>query len=189
MSYTTALGVTPDQRPITLEEFRNGHGWSPSIWDRLLRHHGHTVGWFANDAGLDALWKSVEELPEWQQAALVLTFDTGVIPWQAFEWAAENLDEFEKRLPAPDGHVNHVPGVANLLRERPECPLFGVWGTSVSENPFDPRIYHDDKVCPTPDEHGWCPSHGTGIPLYDGAVEGMYVLERHRSLLPPPKNP
>lgn len=169
MSSTTALAVTPDQRPVELAEFRNAHGWSPSIWSRLLRHHGHDDKWIVNDAGLNALWANIEELPEWQQAALVLTFDTGVIPWQAFEWAATNLDEFEKRLPAPEGHVNHVPAMADLLRTRPEAPLFGVGGTSVTENPFDPWDEEADD-------------YGHGIPLYGG----MYVLERHRALLPPP---
>ena len=82
MSGTTALGVTPDRRPVRLAEFRNGWGWSPSIWDRLLRHHRFDPAWVVNgtetDKGLNWLWHNIESLPEWEQAALVLTFDTGV---------------------------------------------------------------------------------------------------------------
>ncbi len=166
MSYSTALGITPNQRPIALAEFRNGHGWSPSIWGRLLRHMGYDEYWMTNDKGLDALWQAVETLPEWQQAPLVLTFDTGVIPWQAFGWAVEQMEEFERRLPAPSTHVNHVPAVIELLRAGPEVPLFGMWGTSVSENPFDP--WDEDADEP-----------GSGIPLAE-----MYLLERHRSMVP-----
>jgi hypothetical protein len=171
MSYTTALGVTPCRRPVELATFHNSHGWSPSIWSRLLGER-----WWSDDAGLNRLWRSVEELPEWKQAAVVLTFDTGVIPHQAFEWAADHLDEFERRLPSPAGYVNHVPAVAELLRSKPDAPLFGVWGTSVSENPFDPWNEEADEP-------------GSGIPLYPPLVGesghcGMYVLERHRHFLP-----
>lgn len=161
MSRTTALGVMPDHAPAILAEFRNAHGWAPSIWSRLLGHE-----WFNDDAGLNALWKSIGSLPEWKQAALVLTFDTGVVPFQAFDWAAEHLIEFDARLPAPDGHVNHVPAMAALLATMPEVPLFGVYGTSVSENPFDPWDEKNDAP-------------GNGIPL-----SAMYVLERHRSFVP-----
>lgn len=76
------------------------------------------------------------------------------------------MEEFERRLPAPAAHVNHVPAVIELLRAGPEVPFFGMWGTSVSENPFDP--WDDDAD-----------DHGSGIPL-----EEMYVLERHRGFLP-----
>lgn len=157
MSTTTALAVTPDRRPVCLAEYRNARGWSPSIWRRLLGHD-----WMFDDAGLNRLWQTIETLPPWQQVPLVLTFDTGVVPYPAFEWAADMLDEFERRLPSPPDHVNHVPTVANLLRSKPECPLFGVYGTSVSENPFDPW----DPIVDAP---------GSGIPLAE-----MYVLERHR---------
>lgn len=168
MSTTTALAIIPDRRPVELAEFRNAHGWAPSIWRRLLIHHGHSEHWMSDDAGLHHLWRSVEELPEWQQAPLILTFDTGVIPYQALGWAADQLDEFDARLPAPAGHANHVPAMAELLRSGPEAPLFGVYGTSVSENPFDPW-----------DEVG--DADGSGIPLAD-----MYVLARHQHLLPLP---
>jgi hypothetical protein len=176
MSYTTALGVTPDRRPVELRQFGNSHGWAPSIWSRLLRSQGHGDGYIFDNPWLDRLWQSIETLPEWQQAPLVLTFDTGVVPYQAFEWAADQLDEFERRLPAPDGHVSHVPAMAELLRSEPEAPLFGVWVTSVTENPFDPWDVEADAA-------------GSGIPLLpprigeDGPT-GMYVLERHRHLLP-----
>lgn len=168
MSYSTALGVVPGQRPIQLAELRNAHGWSASIWTRLLKANYGFDGYPFHGEGerlMDRLWQSIEEVPEWQQAALVLTFDTGVIPFQAYGWAAEQLEEFERRLPAKPDHVNHVPAVAELLRSLPEVPLFGVYGTSVSENPFDP--WDDDADAP-----------GSGIPLSD-----MYVLERHRDLV------
>lgn len=163
MSGTAALAVTPDRRPMVLAEFHNAWGWAPSIWDRLLPPG---TRWLSNERLLDPLWRGIEVAPEWQQAALLLTFDTGVIPWQAFEWAAEMLDEFEAKVPAPSHHANHVPAMAALLRTKPESPFFGVYGTSVSENPFDPWDEEADD-------------RGSGIPLAE-----MYVLERHRHLLP-----
>jgi hypothetical protein len=165
MSTTTALGVVPDRRPFDLAEFRNSHGWAPSIWRRLLIHNGYSEHWMSDDTGLHWLWKNIEALPEWQQAPLVLTFDTGVIPYQAFEWAADQLAEFDTRLPAPASHANHVPAMADLLRSSPEVPLFGVWGTSVSENPFDPWDGEADEP-------------GGGIPLAE-----MYLLPQHRTLV------
>jgi hypothetical protein len=164
MSSTTILAVTPERRPMDLVELRNSHGWSPSIWRRLLRARGWTGGYiFEDDGPLDDLWQSIDTMPEWQQAPLVLTFDVGVIPWQAFEWAAEMLDEFERRLPANPDHVNHVPTVAALLKTKPEAPLIGAWGTSVTENPFDPW----DEAADEP---------GSGLPLTE-----MFVLRQHRA--------
>lgn len=177
MSRTTALGISPDRRPIELAELRNAFGWAPSIWDRLLACHGEGP-WFRDDAGLNRLWQEIETLPEWQQAPLVLTFDTGIIPWQAYEWAADALDEFERRCPAPEGHANHVPAMADLLRSKPEAPAFGVYGTSVSDNPFDPRTYHDDDAEGCDNWNRYCNGHGSGLPL-----DALYILERHRHLL------
>lgn len=167
MSRTTALGIVPNQRPVELGEFRNGWGWSPRIWDSLIRHHDLGERSVMNDAGLNRLWQMIEELPHWQQTPLVLTFDTGVIPFQMYGEAADELDEFDRRLPVPANHANHVPAMAALLRSRPEVPLFGVWGTSVSENPFDPWDEEADEP-------------GSGIPIQPGTV---YVLERHRPIL------
>lgn len=166
MSYSTALGITPDQRPIELAKLRNSHGWAPSIWRRLLLCNGHSENWWREDSGLHALWAEIEDLPEWQRAPLLLTFDTGVFPFQAFGWVADQLEKFERRLPERDGYANHVPAVAELLRSGPDVPLFGVYGTSCSDNPFDPW-----------DEEADAP--GSGIPL-----SAMYILEGHRDLVP-----
>lgn len=162
MSTTTVLAVVPDRRPAAITELRNSHGWGPSIWGRLLLHRGEPDSWMFADAAMDRLCGEIEQLPEWQQAPLVLTFDTGVIPWQAFTWAAEMLAEFDAKLPAPDGHVNHVPAVADVFRSAPEAPFIGVWGTSVSDNPFDPW----DGAADAP---------GGGLPLSQ-----LYLLGRHR---------
>lgn len=168
MSRSTALGVAPDRRPMKLAEFRNSYGWSVRIWRSLLNATGllNTDGiYWLNSPALDELWKMTEALPDWQQAPLVLTFDTGVIPFEAYEWAADMLDEFDRRLPEDPSRVNHVPEVAALLRLGPEAPFFGMWGTSVTDNPFDPW-----------DEEADAP--GSGIPLSQ-----MYLLERHRALI------
>lgn len=167
MSVSTALGIIPDRRPAHLAEFRNAFGWSPSIWQRLLEYHGLIrpgAYIFGEGKALDRLWQTIEDQPAWQQVPNVLTFDTGVIPMPAYAEAADLLDEFDARLPAPDGHVNHVPAVAALLRRGPEAPFFGMWGTSVTENPFDP--WDDETDGP-----------GTGIPAND-----WYVLPRHRDM-------
>lgn len=174
MSTTTALGITPNRRPVELAQFRNGHGWLPSIWKRLVAERYGFTGYLFGTEGdgiLDRLCREIEDLPEWQQAPLVLTFDVGVIPWQEYEWAADQLDEFDRRLPAPEGHANHVPAMSTLLRSKPDAPFFGVWGTSVTENPFDPWDEEADEP-------------GTGLPLFDADGRPcMYLLERHRSLV------
>ena len=166
MSSSNALAVTPDQRPVELVQYRNSWGWSPRIWDSLLTlHHPEATFWVMDDSGLLKLWDQIEDLPDWQQIPLVLTFDTGVIPWQRYGEAAELLDEFDRRCPAKPGVANHVPAVAQLLSFGPECPLFGMWGTTVSSNPFDP--WDDDADEP-----------GSGIPLAE-----MFALPQHRELI------
>lgn len=164
MSRATIVGVVPDRRPVTLLELPNAWGWAPSIWDRLT---GRRLSTAADGPVLDRLWKGIEDDPPWRQIPNVLTFDTGVIPFGAFLEAADELDEFERRLPAPAGHVNHVPAVADLLRTQPEVPLIGVWGTSVTENPFDPWDTEADD-------------YGNGLP-----ASKLYMLPRHRPLAPP----
>lgn len=166
MSHTTVLAVAPDRRPASIAVFRNAFGWSASIWSRLhLVHHPEVTSrhaWISDEISMVRLWRNVEDLPAWQQVPLVLTFDTGVIPAQEFEWAADQLEEFEQRLPEPPERANHVPAMIELLRSRPETPFIGMWGTSVAENCFDPW-----------DEENDCP--GSGI-----SMEQMYLLERHR---------
>ena len=117
-------------------------------------------------AGLNALWKSIDDLEPWEQVPLVLTFDTGVVPCQVFRECADLLTEFDTRLPAPADHVNHVPAVAELLRSQPEAPLIGMYGTSVSENPFQGPWDEEAE------------EYAGGIPLSE-----MYVLGRHRQLV------
>lgn len=165
MSRTIVLAIAPDHRPAEIAEFRNAFGWSPSIWRRLLEHRGDNSNWAFDpegDAALTRLWDEIEELPEWQQIPLVLTFDVGVIPCTEFARAAVMLDEFEARLPALDGHVNHVPALADLFRAGPEAMFVGLWGTSVTDNPFDPWDEDSDAF-------------GSGLPATE-----LYILERHR---------
>lgn len=168
MSTTTALGVIPNRRPVELKEFYNSSGWAPSIWRRLLIARGGDGNWMTNwgdgiSPALRSLWQAIDTMPSWQQVPLVLTFDTGVIPFSDYGWAAKQLDEFDRRLPAPEGHANHVPGMAELLRSGPEAPYFAVYGTSVSSNPFDPFDAEAEVYV-------------GGIPLSE-----MYLLPRHRS--------
>lgn len=170
MSRAEVLGVIPDRRPTLLVELRNAHRWSPMIWKRLLIDRGEDPNWWTNDKPLDELWNDIDTLPEWQQAPLILTFDVGVIPWQAYEWAAEMIDEFDAKAPPVD-YPTHCPTVADLLRSKPEVPLIGVYGTSVTDNPFDPW-----------DEQADAPGNGL-------ALDEMYVLERHRHLINAPARP
>lgn len=158
MSRATVLAVSPNCRPAELLELSNAFGWAPSIWDRLLRHHGHMDGWLRSAGPLQTLWESIGDLPAWQQVPLVLTFDTGVIPGEHAVWAADRLAEFEAHLPSSEHYVNHVPAVERLLRGQPEAPFIGVWGTSVTDNPFDP--WNEDGP-------------GEGIPL-----SAMHVLQK-----------
>lgn len=163
MSYSTVLAIAPGRSPAHLLELRNSHGWAPSIWNRLLHYHNEPESWFRDESALRGLCDGIDHLPEWQQAPLILTFDLGVIPGTACEWAADQLEKFDFFCPAPAGYVNHVPAVVGLLRTNPEgAPFIGVWVTSVTDNPFDPWDYEADEP-------------GKGVPLRD-----MYLLERHR---------
>lgn len=166
MSYASVLAVVPDRRPVELAEFRNGHGWHPSIWDRLVGHHWPGLGWPSSMFDMDPveqLGHRIDTLPEWQQVPLLLTFDTGVIPMPVFEHAADLLDEFDRRLPSNPNWVNHVPAVAELLRSGLETPLLGV--VSSHGNSFE--VWSDDED-----------AEPVGIPLGK-----MVVLPQHREIV------
>lgn len=188
MSYSTVLGVTADRKPIELATLRNAHCWAPLIWGDLLESRGHG----RNDWGilrpkdenpLEELWKEIESLDACEQAALLLTFDTGVVPFLAFEWAAESLREFESRYNYKTRRVafNHVDTVATIFESSPEVPFVGIWGTSVTDNPFEPwacpRISSEREFCECDDLDDDYPEHYVGLPFRD-----FYILERHREM-------
>lgn len=141
MSCSTVLAITPDKRPTELAELRNSHGWGPNVWSRLIGER-----WWLNDGQeLDALYVAIDTLPQWQQVPLLLTSDLGILPARFFEWGIDSLLEFEARVPSDPKYVNHVPAVIEILKAGPEADYVGVWGTSVTENPFDPWVYDEDE--------------------------------------------
>lgn len=157
MSSTTVLGLAPGHEPVHLLELSNASGWGSSIWNRIAGG-----GWLNDLAVLCEWFDRIETLPLWQQIPLLLTADTGVVPAEYAIEAADALDEFDRRCPAPAGHVNHVPTAAALLREQPEVPYIGVWVTSVSCNPFWTYDEELGESIPTPEDE-W------------------HMLERHRA--------
>lgn len=164
MSYTTLLGWTPEQAPVHLAELSNSRAWALSVWNRMLGARGVDLYGPQYDPALDELWASIETLDECEQAALILTFDTGIIPRSEAIWCADGLAEFENRLPTPENQLSHVKSMEELLRKEwpVEFPFFACWATSIVENPFQPWPDNDD------DDYGTI------------GITQIYPLKRHR---------
>jgi len=140
MSYTTIIAIWPGEKTKGLEELRNSHGSAPLVWNVMCKRylgtkdHGYmfdeTIEW------LWPLWK-VLNIPEYQRAVLMMTYDGVYILKKDYQRAAENIKAFLKDFPVKEGYANHWPRIAELLESQLDIPALGLHCTSVAENLFD----------------------------------------------------
>lgn len=143
MSYSTVYGLWPGtQKRVELAELRNAWGMAPVVWDALAQRHLHAPP-HGSMMIIEQLWPLHEspDLPRCARALLRMTFDHAYIAAadtrRAIDDIAIFLHAYEPLIPPTS--VNHWPRFAELLitQWKDAPPAFGVWQTSVSDNPWD----------------------------------------------------
>ena len=136
MSRSTAFEIKFGKELVELAEYGNGHGAAPVIWGAMcVKYLGakNEWAWMGND-DLWGLYKR-EDIPEHHRAVLVMTFDHAYLSRKNFKRAAKDIRAFLADFPVNADYVNHWPKIADLL-DTLDCRNFGIYHTSVSENPF-----------------------------------------------------
>lgn len=135
MSYTTMLGLYPGtaREAEEIRQFSNAWGAAPHVWDALAS------GWLG--ARPTPLWHLARDpkLSVHERAVLAMTFDRSFIAAAHYAKAATDIRKFLEQHPAPVGHANHWPEIAEILSAGLGFPAVGFWMTSVSEN-----LWHGD---------------------------------------------
>jgi hypothetical protein len=122
-------------------EFCNAWGGSARIWDSLFKAHvpkKHKYDSWISDNGDDRrLWDLAtrKDLPMFERAIHAFTFDLFYVRREHFSRLASDLMLFAEKYPVP-GRVDHLPAWAKWLDENRSVEAIGLYGTSVSENPW-----------------------------------------------------
>lgn len=149
MSYT-ALIPFKNCLPQGEIEFRNAWGGSARIWTSLFdayipKKHEYDP-WLSSSSNGDdrRLWDLAkrEDLPLFERAVHVFTFDRFYVRKENFPRLAADLRLFAEKYPVA-GLVDHLPAWAQWLEQNSEVEAVGLRGTSVSENPW-----WRSKLCP-----------------------------------------
>lgn len=147
MSYATLI-LFKDGKPDGGVEYSNAWGGSARIWDALFKAHvpkKHEFdSWMTNNGDDSRLWSlaSRADLPMFERAVHAFTFDHFYVRNEHFGRLAADLLAFAERHPA-DGRVDHLPAWAEWLKKNNSVEAVGLYGTSVSENPWQ-----RSKSCP-----------------------------------------
>lgn len=133
-------------------ELRNPWRGVPYIWDSLFDRYLKSPdipydSWlmrYQKDKG-ESLWNLAKrsELPLFERATHAFTFDLAYVRREHFYSLARDLREFSKRYPVD--YPTHLPEWAKLL-DGLEAEAVGLYGTSVSENPWNK---YDDSMIAT----------------------------------------
>lgn len=158
MSYSTLYLINTDYEFDCNEEFHNGWGSSPIVWDLLCERYRDKIipvedGGFVLFAklwqGLIKQYKELE-LTWWEYNSLIWANTATVHKREDFEILAQSLREFQKGV-SPD-RVSHLLDVAKILEEHKDNPLIlGMcyYATSVADNPWiDPETQELYKFTP-----------------------------------------
>lgn len=176
MSYTALLPFV-DGRLQSGVEFRNAWGGAARIWDALFKAHvpkKHEYdSWICGGGDDKRLWDLAKrlDLPLFERAVHAFTFDRFYVRSENFSKLANDLRAFVQRYPV-NGQVDHLPEWARWLDKNHSVEAVGLYGTSVSENPW-----HRRKQCPTCGNEA---DETEAVPLTEGTevydwLEGLEV--------------
>lgn len=145
MSYTELILFKSGKADSAIE-FQNAWGGSARIWDALFVAHvpkKHEYDSWICDPHDRRLWDlaSRKDLPIFERAVHAFTFDRFYVRRENFARFAADLRLFVEKHPAGE-RVDHLPAWAKWLDENPDVEAVGLYGTSVSENPW-----HRSKSC------------------------------------------
>lgn len=134
MSETTVLGLTPNKESECLSEFRNSHGFEPTIWRALGEKYLHKFS--IMDIGeVTSLWKN-GKLPEHHRACLLMTFDKHYVKKEHYARAALDIRKFLVDFPKQENCVNHLSEIADIFESNPNFHAIG-FHCSLIDNLFD----------------------------------------------------
>lgn len=127
MSYSTLYVFGPDGLASNHEEFRNGWGSAPRVWDALVKRHKtamypdrqeRDLEYVNGLSNAEDLWKMAEDgrlaLAWWELNLLRWTYDQSYLKREDFQLMVESIEAFETAYPA-GGRVNHLPRLAKIL--------------------------------------------------------------------------
>lgn len=160
MGYCQIIPFT-DGMPQAGIEFRNPWRGAPMVWetlyDKYLKNpqvsYDSWLTSYRKDEGR-ALWDLAkrDDLPRFERAVHAFTFDLAYIANEHFEQFATDLREFERRYPVE--YPTHLSAWANLI-DSMENEAVGLYGTSVSENPWNKYDEEKDAMIATPLSDGF----------------------------------
>ena len=142
MSRTTLYGFGADGTIERHIEFSNSSGSASRVWDSLAVKYldWEPFTWVNHRA--EPLWKLWKHLhvPEQQRAVLLSTFDRATVAAGNFVRMAEAFEAFDAALPTKPEYSNHLPVIAETLRQWAGGELIAAaWQqTSVSEDLWYP---------------------------------------------------
>jgi hypothetical protein len=142
-----------DGQILLAEEYRNGWGTAPLIWDYLARKYANAPHWLRV---VERFWAPLGspdriEIGDADDRLLLhLTFDAVLLPRDEFVRAADIVEH--RLLPTvPENYANHWPAIIGLWRRYRTDPLvlgWGLYATSVSDNPWfdsEAQKWHDPR--------------------------------------------
>ena len=146
MSYTKLI-IFKDGKPDGGIEYRNAWGGSARIWDALFKAHvpkKHEYDSWVSNPNDRRLWDLAirEDLPMFERAVHAFTFDQFYVRKEHFGRLASDLRSFVEAYP-PGTCADHLSAWAKWLDQNPTIEAVGLYGTSVSENPW-----YRAKTCP-----------------------------------------
>lgn len=147
MSYTQLI-IFKDGKADFGVKYRNAWGGSARIWDALFEAHvpkkSEYDSWINTNGTDRRLWDlaSREDLPMFERAVHAFTFDHFYVRADHFRRLSADLRAFVEKYPAGE-RVDHLSAWAKWLDENSGVEAVGLYGTSVSENPW-----HRAKTCP-----------------------------------------
>lgn len=182
MSESTLI-VFRDGIPTDYFAARNGWGTGPAIWFSLTKKYAEVIiPDFNQRHQIRNPWDDVKKLYEaintgklalraWEHAALMWTSDDYLVSPAAAPAVADALDQFHEAHCA-GLCISHLPAFAKKMRELAgSVSAFGLWPTSVSDNPWvacrtrpdpnDPGAdedYEDSYNHITGTRHKWVPT-------------------------------
>lgn len=137
MSYTTLIHIWPGERIECGEEFPDGRGSAPVVWDAMCQHWlgWMEFGYWGCIERLGSLYRR-RDIPEHQRAVLMMTYDRAYVVRRDYARAAQDIHKFLADFPQDTNRVNHWPRLAEIFEANPEIPALGLYCTSVGDNPF-----------------------------------------------------
>lgn len=153
MSSSILIALWPGEKKEEVKQLHNSWGTGAVVWDdissRYLGMHSHP--WLLPGPKQQALWDAWKDprIPLSARAVLMFTFDRAYVVAMDYQRFAGDLRNYIADCTCPEGHVNHLPAIADFFECLPDYPAVGLWVTTVTSNPFEGE-YNEEEDRPEP---------------------------------------